>query len=56
MSDLSDSGWKGAFLKKFGAFYPFLLFAYYIFGTIRLYIRDVNAIKRNKINSNPESA
>ena len=49
MSDLSCSGWKGAFLKKTGFLYPFLLALYFCFGSLRLYMVDVNKISRNEL-------
>ncbi len=55
MSDLSKSAWKGAFLSGFSFTYPILLFIYFVFGSFRLYFQDVNAIRHNKINSNPKS-
>ena len=45
LSDLSDSGWKGAFLKKMGIIYPILLFLYVTLGTVRLYLIDKKKTK-----------
>ena len=30
LSDLGDSGWKGAFLKKMGVLFPFFLSIYFL--------------------------
>ena len=48
LSDLADSGWKGAFLKKMGIMYPVILFLYVTLGSIRLYSID----KKNTNNTN----
>ena len=49
MIDLGCSGWKGAFLKKTGIFYPFLLFLYFCFGTLRLYMVDLKKISQKEL-------
>ena len=41
LSDLSDSGWKGGFLKHFGVVFPIVLFVYFIFGSFRLLFNDI---------------
>ena len=46
LSDLSYSGWKGAFMKKCGIWYPILLGFYYVFGSLRLYLIDKNDCMR----------
>ncbi len=46
INDLSDSGWKGGFLKKCGILYPFLLALYTVVGNIRMHYNDINKIKR----------
>ncbi len=48
-SDLSYSGWKGAFMKKCGIWYPLLLGFYYIFGTMRLYLIDKKKCKNSQL-------
>lgn len=45
--DLGYSGWKGAFMKKIGFIYPILFLVYFILGSIRLFIIDINMIKNN---------
>ena len=45
LQELQDSGWKGGYLKKYGILYPFLLFLYFILGSLRLYICDVKKLK-----------
>ena len=49
MSDLGCSGWKGAFLKKTGFMYAFLLSLYFCFGSLRLYMVDLKKILRNEL-------
>ena len=49
MSDLGCSGWKGAFLKKTGFLYPFLLVLYFFFGSLRLYMVDLKKLSRNEL-------
>ena len=44
LADLGDSGWKGAFLKKLGIWYPIFLVIYFIVGTIRLSFLDLSRI------------
>lgn len=48
-SDLSYSGWKGAFLKKCGIWYPVLYVLYFIFGTMRLCLIDIKKCKNNQL-------
>ena len=40
LTDLGDSAWKGAYLKQFGGWYPFLLAGYYVFGGGRIFLAD----------------
>ena len=47
LSDLGDSGWKGAFLKKMGVLFPFFLSIYFVLGTIRLLKVDINKNRNN---------
>ena len=49
LSDLGDSGWKGAFLKKFGIWFPIMLAGYSVFGTLRLLLIDVNKCRKNQL-------
>ena len=46
MSDLSDSGWKGAFLKQTRLLQPILCLLYYSIGVVRLYIFDLIKISK----------
>ena len=48
-SDMSYSGWKGAFMKKCGIWYPILLGFYFIFGTTRLYLIDKKKCKKAQL-------
>lgn len=49
-SDLSYSGWKGAFFKKsFGSLYSPFLFIYLFFNTIRNIFFDIIKVKNNKL-------
>lgn len=49
LSDMSYSGWKGAFMKKCGILYPILLGSYFIFGSLRLYNIDRKKCKTNQL-------
>ncbi len=48
-SDMSYSGWKGAFMKKCGIWYPVLLGFYFIFGAARLYLIDKKKCKNAQL-------
>ena len=48
LTDLGDSAWKGAFMKRCGVWYPVMLGGYLILGTVRLYLGDR---KKNTNNS-----
>ena len=49
LSDLSYSGWKGAYLKKsFKLYYPFL-WIYLLFNTIRIIFDDFKKVKNGKL-------
>ena len=45
LKDLNKSSWKGAFFKKMGIIYPFILALYYIFGSLRLLLNDLKVTK-----------
>ena len=49
LSDLGDSGWKGAFLKKLGICFPIVLGIYLVFGTIRLLLIDAKKVRHNEL-------
>ena len=50
LSDLSYSGWKGAYFKKsFVKMYKFFLFIYLILNSIRNITVDINKIRNNKL-------
>lgn len=47
--DMSYSGWKGAFMKKCGIWYPVLLGLYFFIGTTRLYLIDKKKCKNAQL-------
>ena len=49
LSDLGDSGWKGAFLKKLGIWFPIVLGIYLVFGTIRVLLIDAKKVRHNEL-------
>lgn len=49
LSDMSYSGWKGAFMKKCGILYPIMMGTYFIFGSLRLYNIDRKKCKADQL-------
>ena len=49
VSDMSYSGWKGAFMKKCGILYPIMMGSYFILGSLRLYLIDKKKCKNSQL-------